>query len=282
MSNPAPPVSARSAPDPVLQRLSRINESRADGLPDWAPTATHKFKPSPSLRTRRPKIQRLPLPAPLAPESLATEPPHASDVVAMDDVALLSAVTGCSRETATKWIAGAGSLARLSRFGIDDLVQMAGISPSEATRVLAACELGRRGLLRESRPNGPLHGAAEIARWFKLRIGGQFIQEIWVVGINSSNNIHGVCRISHADVHGGTLDPSIFIATAARMHVKTMALVHNHPSGDVTALPDDIRLALSVHRAALSARLKLADFIIVGPKSVYSSMAEQGTLPGLL
>jgi DNA repair protein RadC len=127
-----------------------------------------------------------------------------------------------------------------------------------------------------------LHGAAEIARWFKLRIGGQFIQEIWVVGINGTNNINGVCRISHADVHGGTLDPSLFMTAAARMHVKTMALVHNHPSGDVTASPDDMRLALSVHRAGLSARLKLADFIIVGPKSGYSSMAEQGTLPGLL
>jgi hypothetical protein len=43
-----------------------------------------------------------------------------------------------------------------------------------------------------------------------------------------------------------------------------------------------MRFVLRVHRAALSARLKLADFIIIGPKSGYSSMAEQGTLPGML
>lgn len=281
------PLPARSAADLVDRRTCRVNEARADGLPSWAPPAKRTMQPW-TMRAHRPKIERLPAPPnwgpqlALAPGSLATEPPHPYDMVAMDDAALLVAIAGCSRETALKWLSAAGSLVRLSRFAIDDLVELAGISEPEAARILAACELGRRGLLRESRPAGPLYGAAEIARWFKLRIGGQFVQDIWVVGIDDSRGLHGVCRVSHGDVHGNALDVSSILAASSRMHTKTIVLVHNHPSGDLDVTSDDLRLVLRVHRAALSARMKLADFILVGPKSGYSSMAEQGTLPGMI
>jgi DNA repair protein RadC len=285
MSETAQPHVLATLRVPVPARSTcRVNESRADGLPAWAPLTPRTMQPW-GMRAYRPKIERLPQPPPLAPESLASERPHPFDVAAMDDAALLVAVVGCSRKTALKWIHAAGSLTRLSRFGIDDLVELAGISESEAMRVLAACELGRRGLLRESRPTGPLHGAAEIARWFKLRIGGQFVQDMLIVGIDEARGLHGACRISHGDVHGAALDTSSVLTAAARMHVKTIAIVHNHPSGDVAVTPEDLRFVLRVHRAALSARLKLADFIIVGPKSSYpsySSMAEQGTLPGII
>jgi DNA repair protein RadC len=271
----------RRPADIVPHPTCRLNSPRADGLPTWAPPASSTLQPW-TMRTYRPQVQRLPPPITFAPESFASEKPHPFDMAAMDDAALLVAITGCSRENALQWLSAAGSLVRLSRFSIDDLVELAGISKAEAARILAACELGRRGLLRESRPNGPLHGAAEIARWFKLRIGGQFIQDIWVVGIDSSRGLQGICRISQGDVHGCTLETRAVISAASKLHVKTIAIVHNHPSGDLTVAPDDLRFVLGVHRAALSARIKLADFIIVGPKPGYSSMAEQGTLPGLV
>ena len=272
---------ARSAMDLAHARAFRINEARPDGLPTWAPPTKRTMQPW-APREVRPKTPRLPAPAQLAPESLATQPPHPFDVAAMDDAALLVAIVGCAREAALKWIAAAGSLVRLSRFGIDDLAELAGVSHADAARILAACELGRRGIVRESRPAGPIYGAAEIARWFKLRIGGQFVQDIWIIGIDDVRGLHGVCRISHGDVHGTSLDASAVIAAAAKMRVKTIAIAHNHPSGDLCVTPDDMRFVLRVHRAMLAARIKLSDFIIVGPKSGYSSMAEQGSLPGTL
>lgn len=280
MSQSVALATTRSSENVGIRRPCLVNVSRADGLPAWAPKAQRTMQPWVE-RSYRPTIERLPPPPQLVPESLSSEEPHPFDVAGMDDSALLAAVVGCSRETAAKWIGAAGSLARLSRFGVDDLVEMAGISPSEATRVLAACELGRRGVLRESRPAGPLHGAAEIARWFKLRLGAQFVQDIWIVGVDDSRGLHGVCRISHGDVHGRTLDPNAILAAISRMHVKTVALVHNHPSGDIDVCPEDMQFVLRAHRALLSARLKLADFIIVGPKAAYCSMAERGSLPGM-
>jgi hypothetical protein len=93
------PAPARSAVDLVDRRTCRVNESRADGLPVWAPLAQRTMQPW-AMRTHRPKVERLPQPVQLAPESMASERPHPFDVAAMDEAALLVAVVGCARETA--------------------------------------------------------------------------------------------------------------------------------------------------------------------------------------
>jgi DNA repair protein RadC len=220
-------------------------------------------------------------PAPVQTEGHATPAMRAAlDVGALDDTALLAAALGCSPERAARMLEGAGSLVRLARFDIDDLTELAGASRAEAQQIAAASELGRRALVREMRPAGPTLGAAAIARWFRLRMGGLFVQEIWAVGLDDAGAIRGACRVSRADIHGAALDAAEVVRRSAEMRVKTVILVHNHPSGDLAITPDDLRFTLRVHRAALSVGVKLADMILVGPTPGYVSMAEQGVLPG--
>jgi DNA repair protein RadC len=231
---------------------------------------------------RRKKKPKRPLPPapPLAARLLEAPSAPSLDVGDDDDAALLERILGCSREQAARLLAGAGSLVRLARFGVDDLVALTGASQAEAERIAAACELGRRGLVQEARPAGPQLGAAAIARWFRLRIGGLFVQEIWIAGLDEAGALRGACRVSRCDVHGAGLDAGAAVRKALDMRAKTAILVHNHPSADLAVTPDDLRFTLGVHRAALSAGVRLADSILVGPTSGYASMAEQGVLPG--
>jgi len=211
-------------------------------------------------------------------------PPRSAplDVGALDEATLLAIVLGSGREAALEKLERAQTLIRLSRFDVEDLIELAGATREEAERIAAACELGRRSVLHESRPRGPLVGAAALARWFRLRIGGMFVQEIWAVGIDSYGAIRGGARVSRGDVHGAALDPAKVVGVASRLRVKTLALVHNHPSGNVDATPEDLRFVLLVHRAALAAGVRLADCVIVGPTASYTSLAERGVLPGSL
>jgi DNA repair protein RadC len=232
--------------------------------------------------TRRRKKRKQPLPpAPTSALSTLEAPAGpALDVAADEDAALLERILGCSHEQAARLLAGAGSLVRLARFGVDDLVALTGASRADAERIAAACELGRRGLVQEARPAGPQLGATAIARWFQLRIGGLFVQEIWMAGLDEAGALRGACRVSRCDVHGAGLDAGAAVRKALDMRAKTAILVHNHPSADIAVTPDDLRFTLRVHRAALSAGVRLADSILVGPTSGYASMAEQGVLPG--
>ncbi len=235
----------------------------------------------PWRRKRAPGSKNVRLPP--APELGPAAPPQTAaplDVGALLDSALLAAVLGCTEDRAADILARAGSLIRLARFGLDDLMEIARVSRADAKRIAAACELGRRSLVFESRPRGPLVGVAPLARWFRLHIGGMFVQEVWVAGLDDAGALRGVWRVSRGDVHGGMLDAAAVVRGAARMRFKHIILAHNHPSGSLVTTPEDLRFVLRIHRAALAAGIKLVDCLITGPTDGYTSLAEQGVLPG--
>jgi DNA repair protein RadC len=225
-------------------------------------------------RQRLPEAPALVEPAPRRVEA------RALDVGVVDDATLLAGLLGSTREVALELLAKAGSLPRLARFSIDDLMELVGVSRADAVKIAAACELGRRSLLVEARPLGPQLGSAALARWFKLRIGAAFVQEIWVAGLDDGGSLRAVCRVSRGDVHGGALAASDVIGVAKRMRVRTIVLAHNHPSGSIAVTPHDLALVVRIRRAALAAGIELGDVLIVGPTAGYTSLLEQGLLPG--
>jgi DNA repair protein RadC len=202
------------------------------------------------------------------------------DVGVVDDALLLSRLLGCTRELAERLLTKAGTIARLGRFSLDDLIALTGASHDDAVKIAAAFELGRRSVLYEARPAGPLLGAAALARWFKLRMGAAFVQEIWVAGIDDFGGFRAVCRASRGDVHGSLLAGTDIIRIARRMRVTTLVLAHNHPSGSLAITPHDLEFVLRVRRAVSAAGIELADCLLVGPAAGYTSFVEQGVLPG--
>lgn len=259
-------------------------ESTAPSSPGtWAGPAQHTHEASaPFARSTSDerRKQRLPEAPAIVEPAQARPETRALDVGVVDDASLLVDLLGCTREVALDLLAKAGSLARLARFGVDDLIELVGVSRADAARIAAACELGRRSLLVEARPLGPQLGSAALARWFKLRIGGAFVQEIWVAGLDDGGSLRAVCRVSRGDVHGGALAAADVVRAARRMHVRTIVLAHNHPSGSIAATPHDLALVVRVRRATLAAGIELGDVLIVGPSAGYTSLLEQGLLPG--
>jgi len=232
---------------------------------------------APPARAR--KSERLP-PAPELGPSIPPQTAPPVDTGALAEAALLAAVLGCTEERAAGILARAGSLVRLARFGIDDIVELTRVSRADAERIAIACEIGRRSLLLESRPTGPIVGVAPLARWFRLHIGGMFVQEVWAAGLSDDGALRGAWRVSRGDVHGCGVDPAVVVRGATRLRVKHVILAHNHPSGSLVTTHDDLRFVLRVHRAALAAGIKLVDCLITGPTAGYTSLAEEGVLPG--
>jgi DNA repair protein RadC len=54
------------------------------------------------------------------------------------------------------------------------------------------------------------------------------------------------------------------------MNAAAIILVHNHPSGDPTPSPDDIRLTERISRAGELLGIKLLDHVILGELGSYS------------
>lgn len=91
--------------------------------------------------------------------------------------------------------------------------------------------------------------------------------------------------IAYTDVHNDIIDfqvifrggqsecmlyPDRIFATALRQSASGLAMIHNHPSGDIAPSAADLNFAKRLNRGSTVLGLQLLDFLIVGQDRYYS------------
>jgi DNA repair protein RadC len=106
------------------------------------------------------------------------------------------------------------------------------------------------------------------------------------LGFQSQEQLRVLCldRKSHVvaqhTIYQGTVNASlvraaeVFRPTASR-NCPGIIVVHNHPSGDPTPSPEDIRATEQLRRAGEALEIELLDHIILGQQR-YVSLKERG------
>jgi DNA repair protein RadC len=104
-------------------------------------------------------------------------------------------------------------------------------------------------------------------------------EHFWAVLLNAQ-----LGYLMHAEVSVGTLNASLVqprevFGPALREGAASLALIHNHPSGDPTPSQEDIRLTRQLAEAGKLLDLPVHDHVIVGNGTgVWVSFAERGLL----
>lgn len=83
--------------------------------------------------------------------------------------------------------------------------------------------------------------------------------------------------ISKGTVNASLISPREIFMEALRNGAVFIILMHNHPSGDPSPSPEDIRVTSRVAQAGMMLGISLVDHIIIGERS-YVSLKEQGML----
>ncbi len=95
-------------------------------------------------------------------------------------------------------------------------------------------------------------------------------EELWILLLNIKNVItHDVM------LYRGTLDsvhvrPAEVFKEAIRVNAASILLAHNHPSGDPTPSPHDVRLNEILYKISVLLEIDLLDHIVVGNGAWYS------------
>ena len=166
----------------------------------------------------------------------------------------------------------AGGVNGLPQLALDDLLRISGVGQPRAARLLAAVELGRRAVttgshrLRFANP-------ADIGRYLLPRYGGHREERFGIVMLDSK---FGLIRSEIITV--GTLDASIahprdIFRTAALASAFSIALFHNHPSGDPTPSSDDVQLTERMVAAGELMNITVVDHVILGAGRWFSFRA---------
>lgn len=105
----------------------------------------------------------------------------------------------------------------------------------------------------------------------------QHHEEFYVMLLNRSNRVLGISCISKGGIAGTVVDVKIILQTALKTNASGLIVAHNHPSGNLTASREDIKITEKLKNACNILDLSLLDHLIITEEG-YLSFADEGIL----
>ena len=175
-----------------------------------------------------------------------------------------------------------GSLTALAQASPGELVDIEGIGPVKAQILKAALELGRRLSLEAVPDNHKVSSPEDVLMVLRERARLAEEEVFWVLLLDTKNRL----KRPPLEITKGTLNTSLahpreVFKEAIRTSCASIVLAHNHPSGDPTPSPEDVRITRQLVEAGRIVEIHVLDHIILGRQRAderldYLSLRETG------
>lgn len=196
----------------------------------------------------------------------------ASQLKAIDHLAILAKLSPGQLKEAVQ---GAGGFVEFLRLPKAARKLLPHIGEKKAESIEAAIEFAK--LISQPDDSGRIciRSPADAANLLMLEMSLLDREQLRVICLDTKNNV-----ITVETVYSGSLNTTVVrIAEVLRMAVinncASIILVHNHPSGDPTPSPEDVRVTEMIREAAEKLDITVLDHTIFG-RNRYVSLKEKG------
>lgn len=195
---------------------------------------------------------------------------------ALSDGELLAVILGTpdAVDMACEVLSQVGSALDWLDLGAAQLQQIDGVGEQTAWRLLAVAELGRRmsrPLVERPRISSP----SDAAHLVMADMMGLKQEELWVIPIDTRNKVIDIVKVYKGSLNTSVVRIGEILRAAILRNAAAFIVVHNHPSGEPSPSPEDIRVTREIVQTAKVMDVELLDHIIIGHNS-YVSMKERG------
>lgn len=168
-----------------------------------------------------------------------------------------------------------GGLGGLLRADMPELCAEHGVGEAKASQVKAALELGRRLSIEVPDGRPQITRPDDVANLLMVEMGSLAQEQLRVLCLDTKNVV-----VYQQTVYQGTVNSSVVRAAevfkpAITRTCTAIVVVHNHPSGDPTPSPEDIRTTEQLRKAGELLDIELVDHIIMGQRR-FVSLKQQG------
>lgn len=189
--------------------------------------------------------------------------------------------TGTRQESAIhmaqRILVESGGIRGILDLSLDELTKMKGIGPAKAVQIKAGIELGQR-LARTRLPEAQTirspHDAADLLME-QLRYLHK--EHFVCLFLNTKNHIIAQETLSIGSLNASIVHPREVFRAAIKCSSASVVCAHNHPSGDPTPSPEDIRMTERLCRAGDIVGIDVLDHIVIGDGK-FVSLKEQGLM----
>jgi len=119
--------------------------------------------------------------------------------------------------------------------------------------------------------------SADAAQFFRTIFNADTIQwteESAMITLNRANEVISVDKLSSGGTSGVIVDAKVVFTIALKLTGHSIILAHNHPSGNLQASEDDIKVTKQLVNAGRVLDIRVLDHLILTDKG-YLSMADE-------
>lgn len=158
----------------------------------------------------------------------------------------------------------AGGVAGLLQATLGDLLRIRGIGRPRAARLLAAIELGRRAVTSPGAERRRFGSPADIGRYLLPLYGGHREERFGILMLDSKMRLIRAETLSVGTLDASLAHPREVFRAATLASAASIAVFHNHPSGDPTPSHDDVCLTHRLVAAGELMGIAVVDHLILG------------------
>jgi len=201
----------------------------------------------------------------------------------LTDGQLLAILLGTGVEGSTALDVGVALLERydglagLSRRGVREFCAVPGVGPAKAALIKAALEAGKRALAAPLTTGQRVTSSEEVFRHYRPLMRDLRREVFKVVLLDGKNAIIRDVTVSEGSLTLSIVHPREAFVPAVKESAAAVIFVHNHPSGDPEASPEDRALTRRLVSAGEIIGIRVLDHVIIGDRR-YISFADEGWL----
>lgn len=162
------------------------------------------------------------------------------------------------------------NLGNLAKKEVAELCNFKGIGEAKAISIIAALELGRRRKEEKQADVAIFNSSKKVFEYFGTHLQDLPHEEFWVLYLNTACKLLDEQLIGRGGNDFTPVDIRIIFRYALHCKASSMILVHNHPSGTLSASHADNILTSKIIEAGKIMDIRVNDHIIFTDNGYYS------------
>jgi DNA repair protein RadC len=163
----------------------------------------------------------------------------------------------------------------LHRVPYAELRKLSGIGQAKAAQLKAAVELGRRLSLAEYQERPIIQSPEDAAAQLTYDMKGLEREQLRVLLLDTRNQLIRTVTVYQGSLNSSLIRVGEVFRDAVRANAAAIIVAHNHPSGDPTPSPEDVRVTKAIVEAGRLMDIEVLDHLIIGHNRYISLKAQK-------
>ena len=161
-------------------------------------------------------------------------------------------------------------VSNMKNANISNLSSINGIGLSKACNILASIELGKRVYFKREDTSIKCNNSLKIYEYIKDEFIDKKQEYFYALYFDNKQRLIDKRLLFIGTINKSLVHPREVFKYAYLYSASSIAIVHNHPSGDVNPSKEDIEITEALYELGRLNKIPLVDHIIVGNNSYYS------------